>query len=189
MELSAIYPFVALLQRYYAGAFRQNTRDDWRLLSPFLEEAYARKNPKITSIIKRIVEPAEEDATQFEYVFNRLFVGPERLYAAPYETVYVSDERSLMGFHTMSVRSAYRSAGFEPLELNRQPDDHLALELAFIERMIEENKDDKALEFIRTHLGQWHSAHISDVREHAANDLCFAFADLLDEVCAYALAK
>lgn len=64
--------------------------------------------------------------------FTRLFIGPRRLPAPPYEAVYRSPERSLMQAVTMEVREQYRGAGLEVKKLNNEPDDHIGLEFEFM---------------------------------------------------------
>jgi TorA maturation chaperone TorD len=39
-----------------------------------------------------------------EYDFNALFVGPQTLKAAPYASVYLEEDASVMGKSTLSIR-------------------------------------------------------------------------------------
>ncbi len=43
--------------------------------------------------------------------FSKLFVGPYKLFAAPYGSVYLDDERKVMGDSTLDVKNRYREAG------------------------------------------------------------------------------
>lgn len=63
---------------------------------------------------------------------NRLFFGPGQLIAPPYESVHLSKDRLLFERETMLVRAAYAEFGLEAPRLNRDPDDHIALELGFL---------------------------------------------------------
>lgn len=67
--------------------------------------------------------------------FHRLFVGPGRLVAPPYESAYRNPARALMQAETLAVRAFYREHGLAlPPGLN-EPDDHIAFELEFYARL------------------------------------------------------
>ena len=182
-----LMPFVELARLYAAGALTALSHEEWRRFEALAEEPLALRDPTLAHIVERIARPDARDAETFPYAFNRLFVGPDRLLAAPYETVHVSGSRTLMQRETLAVRACYRAEGFEPRALNAQPDDHLAFELGFLVKLLERD-DERAREafraFMRDHLGRWGEDHTREVREHADNGICLAFADLLDRVIA-----
>ena len=64
--------------------------------------------------------------------YNRLFVGPHKVLAAPWESVYFSTDRVLFQVQTLEVRNWYTRFGLQIVNRNREPDDHLGLELEFI---------------------------------------------------------
>lgn len=61
----------------------------------------------------------------------RLFRGPGRVAAPPWESVYRSTERLLFEESTFEVRAAYARFDLRAPNPNREPDDHIALELEF----------------------------------------------------------
>lgn len=63
--------------------------------------------------------------------FNRLFVGPDKLQAPPYESVY-RDEGQIMGPSTKAVRSYYQAEGLQSNRQGQEPDDHIGIELEFL---------------------------------------------------------
>nr|KEP22772.1 hypothetical protein DA06_16345 [Georgenia sp. SUBG003] len=75
---------------------------------------------------------AGEDETLVRRDYNRLFRGPERMKAPPYESVHRSQERLLFERETMQVRAAYAEFGLVAPRLNTEPDDHIGLELGFV---------------------------------------------------------
>ena len=75
---------------------------------------------------------AHEDATVVRRDYNRLFFGPDRMIAPPYESVHRSEEHLVFERETMLVRAAYSEFGLAAPRLNREPDDHLGLELSFL---------------------------------------------------------
>lgn len=52
--------------------------------------------------------------------------------APPYESCYRSPERVLPQASALEVREQYRNAGLAVKRLNREPDDHIGLELEFM---------------------------------------------------------
>lgn len=65
-----------------------------------------------------------------EYV--RLFIGPNKLPAPPWASVYLGKEGIMFDEGTLEVRNIYRSFGYLPEAYPKVADDHLAIELAFV---------------------------------------------------------
>ena len=74
--------------------------------------------------------PAQLDALTWD--FNRLFVGPGEMLAAPWESVYRSKTKLTFQESTLQVRELYERFGVRAPAVHREPDDHLGLELAFV---------------------------------------------------------
>ena len=72
---------------------------------------------------------AGEDAVAVKRDYNRLFVGPERLLAPPYESVHRSRDRLVFEAETLQVRAFYARFGLAAPRQGREPDDHIGLEL------------------------------------------------------------
>ncbi len=70
------------------------------------------------------------EAARDEHV--RVLVGPGALPALPWEAPYRSGEPTVFQEGTLAVRAAYRARGVQPGKLQRVPDDHVALECAFM---------------------------------------------------------
>ena len=70
---------------------------------------------------------------EIRYEFNRLFVGPKRPKAEPYESVYF-DYQTMFGAKTMQVRSFYESSRLklEDAQLDKFPDDFIGYELQYL---------------------------------------------------------
>ncbi|MFF0745519.1 molecular chaperone [Streptomyces sp. NPDC004111] len=73
-----------------------------------------------------------EDATAVTRDYNRLFVGPERLLAPPYESVHRSEDQLVFEAETFQVRAFYARFGLTAPRLGREPDDHIGLELDLV---------------------------------------------------------
>lgn len=88
-------------------------------------------------------DPAFVGEVKDEY--TRLFIGPTKLVAPPWESVYCGKEGMLFQESTLEVREFYKSFGFLPQGYPRVADDSLALELDFMSRLAA-----KALEALQT---------------------------------------
>ena len=68
--------------------------------------------------------------------YARLFLGPNQVIAAPYGSVWMSGERTLMQDSMIAVLDLYREGGFEIDEEFRELPDHVAAELEFLYLLI-----------------------------------------------------
>jgi TorA maturation chaperone TorD len=66
--------------------------------------------------------------------FSKLFVGPFKLQAPPYGSVYMENKAGVMGDTTIAVGDSYRLEGVE-VALKEAPD-HIAIELEFMYLLI-----------------------------------------------------
>ncbi|SHO52241.1 TorD/DmsD family molecular chaperone [Desulfopila aestuarii] len=70
----------------------------------------------------------EEQQLKIDY--SALFVGPFELIAAPYGSIYLENERKVMGESTLAVQRFYENSGLM-LDI-QEPPDHIAIELEFM---------------------------------------------------------
>lgn len=110
-----------------------------------------------------------EDEAAIRRDFDALFRGPDRRKAPPYESVHRSHDHLLFEAETLQVRAWYARHGLAAPRLNREPDDHVALEFEFLAALLlgalqalEEGRDDDARrmvadhdEFLREHPLAW----------------------------------
>jgi TorA maturation chaperone TorD len=120
------------------------------------------------------VEPLKVD-------FAKLFVGPYKLFAAPYGSVYLDDERKLMGDSTLDVKSRYRKAGLDTANSFKDAPDHIAAELEFMYYLIFKEVEafstaasevaidfvQKQKSFLEDHLVAWVPQFTANIIEHA----------------------
>ena len=127
-------------------------------------------------------DPAQLGALEWD--FNRLFVGPGEMLAAPWESVYRSKTKLTFQEPTLQVRELYERFGVQAPAIHREPDDHLGLELAFVATLshlavspaaagdtaqlttcFEAQKD-----FLQDHLLAWAPSCLKLVEKHAETD-------------------
>ena len=142
--------------------------------------------------------------------YTRMFIGPSKLSAAPWESVYLNEDRMVFQEQTLNVRYWYRRFGLEADKIYREPDDHIGLELLFMSHLAAQgikalNEQDnprfeEILEaqrgFLQKHLGVWVLPWCGLVEKHAQMDFYKGLAHLtrgaiseLSEVLDVKLAK
>ena len=75
---------------------------------------------------------ASADLEPLKVDFSKLFVGPYKLFAAPYGSVYLDGERKIMGDSTLEVKNRYREAGLDTARDFKDAPDHISAELEFM---------------------------------------------------------
>ena len=131
--------------------------------------------------------------------FSKLFVGPYQLSAAPYGSVYLEDERKMMGNSTLDARNRYREAGLDTAKTFKDAPDHISAELEFMYYLIFKeieafaNADietaigfiQKQKSFLEAHLMVWVPEFADSIIENAENpfypDLAKATTAFLNE--------
>jgi TorA maturation chaperone TorD len=115
---------------------------------------------------------------------SKLFIGPFKLLAPPYGSVYLDGQRQVMGASTIEVQNRYQEAGLELAKNFREAPDHIAAELEFMYFLI--YREIEALEssdlqtalhylkfqgaFLQDHLGAWIAAFAFNVEENAETE-------------------
>lgn len=179
---SQLRALVELLHRYYSHGLTKVDPASWKELAVYNDPENRRCSPEVHEAIGRIAEAPLDDAQEFEFEYNRLFVGPEQLPAPPYETIYVSTDPTLMRQVTMSVRQAYLDHGIAISSKNVEPDDHLAFEFLFASKLIEDGSLDELSGFLDDHMNKWIEGHATAIRDNSANQVILGFADLAQSV-------
>jgi TorA maturation chaperone TorD len=124
---------------------------------------------------------ASADLEPLKVDFSKLFVGPYRLFAAPYESVYLDGERKILGDSTLDVKSRYREAGLDTAKNFKDVPDHIAAELEFMYYLIFKEIEafcgsdtetaigfiQKQKSFLTDHLMAWVPEFAANIIEHA----------------------
>jgi len=109
--------------------------------------------------------------------YAKLFVGPFDVLAAPYGSIYLDNERKVMGDSTMDACRQYAEAGLEIDASFKEAPDHIAVELEFLYylnyRYLETNELMYLVKqeiFLNTHLGLWIDDFTKAVVKHSNTD-------------------
>ncbi|MBT3227267.1 MAG: molecular chaperone TorD family protein, partial [Deltaproteobacteria bacterium] len=120
---------------------------------------------KFTQTMKDFFDQTEPEELAVEYA--ALFVGPFELKAPPYASVYLENQRKVMGDSTMETLRLYQEAGLK--HDVKEPADHISIELEFLYYLIsseleaelqEDQKESLFLiahqkKFLNQYLGKW----------------------------------
>lgn len=116
--------------------------------------------------------------------FSNLFVGPFKLLAPPYGSVYLEGKREVMGASTIDARNQYVAAGLDFSRDVKEAPDHIAIELEFMYYLIFKeieavgqakmksaiNYLEKQKTFLERHLGRWVVRFADNIEQHATTD-------------------
>jgi TorA maturation chaperone TorD len=122
------------------------------------------------------------DAIRFDY--TRLFIGPGKVLAPPWESVYFNETRSIFQEKTLEVREWYCRFGLESVKIRKEPDDHIGLELNFLAHLAGqaaaaleaqnqpeyESLLDAQRQFANQHLFAWFGGWFKLVEKYARTD-------------------
>lgn len=124
------------------------------------------------------------DLEQLKIDFSNLFVGPFKLLAPPYGSIYLEGKREVMGVSTVDARKRYAAAGLDFSEDVKEAPDHIAIELEFmyylifneIEAIARANTEsvinylEKQNTFLEWHLGRWVAKFANNIEQHATTN-------------------
>lgn len=148
---------------------------DEELLTRLQGADAAASAPFVASLQTAVVA---DDPETLRVEHARLFVGPFKVFAPPYGSVYFEDGRC-MGESTVDVKALYRAEGLSVVL--KEPPDHICAELEFMHVLVtngmaavqSELPDaiaaslQKQRHFLTTHLSAWVPDFVSRIREHA----------------------
>ncbi|WP_033915654.1 TorD/DmsD family molecular chaperone [Campylobacter sputorum] len=139
---------------------------DQENLEEILDISTNLSQPQINHSFINELKKAKKDSeylNKARWEFNRLFVGPARPKAVPYESVYF-DYHNMFGKKTMQVRDFYERAGLRVKKFDKFPDDFIGYEfeyLYFMSYKALNDEDDFAKiiqekkSFLELHPSQW----------------------------------
>ncbi|BAS26234.1 TorD/DmsD family molecular chaperone [Limnochorda pilosa] len=151
---------------------------------------------RVASALSELESLGDEGFQAVRWDYTRLFVGPERLPAPPWESAYLTEERLLFQESTLEVRRAYGKYGLVTRNYPHEADDHLGFELEFMAHLSrlaregvakpteagrpapEQVLADQAA-FLREHLQRWVPAFAADVEARASTVFYRGLACLL----------
>ena len=158
-----------------------------------MRHAARRIHPELAAQVRRLGEEFTAEGTESLLLdYTRLFLGPSHAIAKPFGSVWLEDQKILMGNSTMAVLALYEEGGFEMDEQFRELPDHVAAELEFLylliyrENYAQRNGEPEALKaamslkkrFLDEQLGRWVGPFTAAVRAGAQTGFYRQLAEL-----------
>jgi DMSO reductase family type II enzyme chaperone len=154
-------------------------------LAPVCPEAVAHAKGMAESITKYDMR------TGILVDYSALFIGPFKLLAPPYGSVYMEEGRTLMGDSTVDAVKTYLKAGVEMDDQHKDMPDHISVELEFMYYLItreieaEAGQDTEGVEryrkaqkdFLSRHIGAWVFKFAEDMKNNAKTSFYTSLAD------------
>lgn len=125
------------------------------------------------------------DLAELDAEYNTLFIGPNKMDAPPWGSVYMDSDRVLYGNTWVKLKTWMRRNGIEfSCKEYKDPEDHMGILLAMLAFIAQRGDDELALDLIGNHILTW-SHHYLNALEHAATSSFYkgvaSFADNLLE--------
>ena len=185
----------SLAYRFLSRAYR--TAPDEAFIAALCDASAHRPADDPLAVFFAELAEADDEALRIELAadYNRLFLGMGPHPVPPYESVYTSPEGLLMQEARDQVLAAYRAQGLDAPDDFNLPEDHLALECAFVAELAdraaaacERGEDDAAGDlaalqraFVDEHLGAWLPAFCADAEKRARTSFYRGLAALTRE--------
>jgi TorA maturation chaperone TorD len=166
----------------------------------FAEAPFGAEQPEIKRGLEVLQKWSEEQAggisdqsfLDLKLDYTRLFIGLDFLPTAPWESVYFNRERLVFQEQTIQVREWYSQFGLQAEKLNKEPDDHIGLEMLFIAHLASlalqaiEKANQESLtgilqaqhDFLAEHPLRWIPGWAKLVEQHAETDFYRGLAHL-----------
>ena len=160
--------------------------------APFTELPYAAENEAVLKGLELMVNWLKSsnaegltDVARSDYM--RLFVGPGKLLAPPWGSVYLDKDRLIFDENTLVVRQFYERFGMKLKEKYKEPDDHIGLELEFLAYLAEQGEEEAMVSFAKNFMLPWILRWNSDIQKNARTDYYKGLANMaiggVQELC------
>ena len=192
LALDKRFQIYLVLYNYYQGKLWEpaqwsNALDRLNDYSSYSNHLYFEKG------LKMLANASVAEVNVAVYDYNRLFVGPGKLLAPPYESTYLNPAGLIMQQETLDVRKFYEKVGLQVLNKGFEPDDHLLLQLELICYLLSrcaksliqdgevsyESYHQLMGEFFEKHLQKWIFKHCDDIFENSNSNVCYGMSLIL----------
>ncbi|MFA5536809.1 MAG: molecular chaperone TorD family protein [Bacillota bacterium] len=173
----------------------EHTKDSLQLVLEDDDQRFSSHYELFERLQAAISKDAEDVLDKLKSEYTKLLIGPGKLPAPPWESVYITKENTLFQESTLQVRRTYLEYNFLPANYPREADDHLALELDFMAHLselantsFEEDKleDTKKVlldqqRFLKEHLMVWIGEFAEKIQESKTHYLYPQMAKLTEQ--------
>ncbi|WP_435948083.1 Tat proofreading chaperone DmsD [Dryocola sp. BD586] len=152
---------VALTGRVLGVLYRQDPQGQdaaplyAALADPLWAEQWPAQSAQLADIARRMAEGIAHAQEPLSEAYQRLFVGPHALPAAPWGSVYLDKENVLFGDSMLELRRWMRENGIAHQPEQNEPDDHIGILLMLAAWLAEQGQRQRLDELLAWHLLPW----------------------------------
>ena len=140
---------------------------DWPFVEPDMSVA----------LLRDMKHGAACDTSELAHEFRRLFVGPQKLPAPPYGSVYTDRDAVVFGESTLALRAWLRRVGIAVESDEVAPEDHIGTMLQLL-AWIMRTKPELVDDYLTLHVLTWAPHFLEELEDAAAPGLYQALARL-----------
>lgn len=178
----------ANLYKIFAECFKYPEKDFEDLLDVLIQEIVFYQNTSIGKINNNLECLKKWDLKELQKEYSKLFIGPYKVEAPLYSSVYLDEQGLVMGNSTQEAIKFYVEADLNPNSKNLQLPDSLSTELEFMYFLLFNftiKKEEKFLilsnSFFSEHLSQWIFLFLERIVKSTQSDFYFGLAEILKE--------
>lgn len=116
--------------------------------------------------IQSLIAESVRNKEKINEDYKRLFVGPDKLSAPPWGSVYLDRESVIFGCSTLELRQWQKEHGISTVMGAKEPEDHIGLML-MLASYLAENQEDVLQEYLADHLFPWCFRYLKLLEKHA----------------------
>lgn len=196
----SMYSFLRLV---FSGPLSMETLKYWKFeLAPEFIEVISEDNENLQNFFAKLKNGEIEDIYQEEkeaYLATfDIFNKEGRTPAPPWESVYVTHDHALFGEPVLHIRKKLHDFGLKFIKENKEPEDHISIELEFMSFLINYTADafrtsrqsdyEKGLYtqywLLKEHLNKWINLFAGAIQSSAATPFYKGMAELLSSFVA-----
>ncbi|MCT4703997.1 Tat proofreading chaperone DmsD [Enterobacteriaceae bacterium H20N1] len=166
---------IALTGRVLGVLYRQSpqSQDAAPLYATLANTAWAAQWPvqsvELTEIAQRMADGIAHSQESLNEAYQRLFIGPYALPAAPWGSVYLDKENVLFGDSMLELRQWMRENGIAHQTEQNEPDDHIGTLLMLAAWLAEQGHQQRVDELLARHLLPWAGRFLELFTQKAAH--------------------
>ncbi len=152
---------VALAGRVLGVLYRQDPKSQdaaplyAALADPLWVEQWPVQSPELADVAQRMAEGIAHTHEPLSDAYQRIFVGPHALPAAPWGSVYLDKENVLFGDSMLELRRWMRENDIAHQLEQNEPDDHIGILLMLAAWLAEQGQEQRLDELLAWHLLPW----------------------------------
>lgn len=146
--------------------------------SPGWSEEWPFATPDIDALANRLADAFREEKTPLQETWQRLFIGPDRLPAPPWGSVWLDPDNVLFGDSLLALREWMRARGIAYQATQNEPEDHIGTLLMLAAWCAESGQQQALDELLAWHMMPWIPRFLAVFNQQANSPVYQAIGEL-----------